>query len=179
MLWVCEIDSVEDATSLQRWFSDSGFKLQKMAIDRVNIGERRLVASENLRKGEKLLFVPPSLGISADSMKPNGKSPITSEDLSRCYFHQLISAVGYCHSRGVSHRDLKPENLLLDEKLDLKISNFGLCGMHAYVAPEVLAKKGYDGAKIDVWSCGVILFVLNAGYVQFDRSCNLGGSLVS
>ena len=68
ILWVCEIDSVEDATSLQRWFSDSGFKLQKMAIDRVNIGERRLVASENLRKGEKLLFVPPSLGISADSV---------------------------------------------------------------------------------------------------------------
>lgn len=107
-----------------------------------------------------------------------------SEDLSRRYFHQLISAVGYCHSRGVFHRDLKPENLLLDEKLDLKISDFGLsalteqirpdgllhtlCGTPAYVAPEVLAKKGYDGAKIDVWSCGVILFVLNAGYLPFN-----------
>lgn len=107
-----------------------------------------------------------------------------SEDLSRRYFHQLISAVGYCHSRGVFHRDLKPENLLLDEKLDLKVSDFGLsalaeqvrpdgllhtlCGTPAYVAPEVLAKKGYDGAKIDVWSCGVILFVLNAGYLPFN-----------
>ncbi|KAF2562536.1 hypothetical protein F2Q70_00013952 [Brassica cretica] len=107
-----------------------------------------------------------------------------SEDLSRRYFHQLISAVGYCHSRGVFHRDLKPENLLLDDKLDLKISDFGLsaladqirpdgllhtlCGTPAYVAPEVLAKKGYDGAKIDVWSCGVILFVLNAGYLPFN-----------
>ncbi|KAG2310352.1 hypothetical protein Bca4012_024862 [Brassica carinata] len=107
-----------------------------------------------------------------------------SEDLSRRYFQQLISAVGYCHSRGVFHRDLKPENLLLDEKLDLKVSDFGLsalaeqvrpdgllhtlCGTPAYVAPEVLAKKGYDGAKIDVWSCGVILFVLNAGYLPFN-----------
>ncbi|KAG2262342.1 hypothetical protein Bca52824_069421 [Brassica carinata] len=107
-----------------------------------------------------------------------------SEDLSRRYFQQLISAVGYCHSRGVFHRDLKPENLLLDEKLELKISDFGLsalteqirpdgllhtlCGTPAYVAPEVLAKKGYDGAKIDVWSCGVILFVLNAGYLPFN-----------
>ncbi|KAI3987172.1 hypothetical protein MKX01_031656 [Papaver californicum] len=107
-----------------------------------------------------------------------------SEDLSRRYFQQLISAVGYCHSHGVFHRDLKPENLLLDEKGDLKVSDFGLsavtsqvqkngllytsCGTPAYVAPEILAKKGYNGAKIDIWSCGVILFVLNSGYLPFD-----------
>ncbi|XP_057512370.1 CBL-interacting serine/threonine-protein kinase 11-like [Actinidia eriantha] len=107
-----------------------------------------------------------------------------SEDLSRKYFHQLISAVGYCHSRGVFHRDLKPENLLLDENGDLKVSDFGLsavtdqirhdgllhtlCGTPAYVAPEILAKKGYDGAKADVWSSGVVLFVLTAGYLPFN-----------
>ncbi|KZV25270.1 CBL-interacting serine/threonine-protein kinase 14-like [Dorcoceras hygrometricum] len=107
-----------------------------------------------------------------------------SEDLSRKYFQQLISAVGYCHSRGVYHRDLKPENLLLDENWELKVTDFGLsavtdqirpdgllhtlCGTPAYVAPEILAKQGYDGAKIDVWSCGVILFVLNAGYLPFN-----------
>ncbi|CAK9144487.1 unnamed protein product [Ilex paraguariensis] len=107
-----------------------------------------------------------------------------SEDLSRRYFQQLISAVGYCHSRGVFHRDLKPENLLLDENWDLKVTDFGLsaltdqvrpdgllhtlCGTPAYVAPEILTKKGYDGAKVDVWSCGVILFVLNAGYLPFN-----------
>ncbi|CAM8892035.1 unnamed protein product [Rhodiola kirilowii] len=107
-----------------------------------------------------------------------------SEDLSRKYFQQLISAVGYCHARGVFHRDLKPENLLLDENWNLKISDFGLsalkeqigsdgllhtqCGTPAYVAPEVLGKKGYDGAKVDVWSCGVILYVLNAGYLPFN-----------
>ncbi|XP_020210135.1 CBL-interacting serine/threonine-protein kinase 11-like [Cajanus cajan] len=107
-----------------------------------------------------------------------------SEDLSRRYFHQLISAVGYCHSRGGFHRDLKPENLLLDENGDLRVSDFGLsavrdqirpdgllhtlCGTPAYVAPEILAKKGYDGAKVDVWSCGVVLFVLAAGYLPFN-----------
>ncbi|VVA96844.1 unnamed protein product [Arabis nemorensis] len=65
--WGCEIDSLENATSLQNWLSDSGLPPQKMAIDKVDIGERGLVASQNLRKGEKLLFVPPSLVISADS----------------------------------------------------------------------------------------------------------------
>nr|GEZ41988.1 CBL-interacting serine/threonine-protein kinase 14-like [Tanacetum cinerariifolium] len=107
-----------------------------------------------------------------------------SEDLSRRYFQQLISAIGYCHSRGVYHRDLKPENLLLDENWNLKVTDFGLssvtelvksdellhtiCGTPAYVAPEILAKKGYDGAKVDIWSCGIILYVLNAGYLPFN-----------
>ncbi|EPS58896.1 hypothetical protein M569_15916, partial [Genlisea aurea] len=108
-----------------------------------------------------------------------------SEDLGRKYFQQLIAAISYCHLRGVFHRDLKPENLLLDENGDLKVSDFGLsalkehvssadgllhtlCGTPAYVAPEILAKKGYDGAKIDVWSCGVVLFVLTAGYLPFN-----------
>ncbi|KHN07024.1 CBL-interacting serine/threonine-protein kinase 25 [Glycine soja] len=103
------------------------------------------------------------------------------EDLARKYFQQLISAVDYCHSRGVSHRDLKPENLLLDEDENLKISDFGLsalpeqlrydgllhtqCGTPAYVAPEVLRKKGYDGSKADIWSCGVV----------FGSGCGGGG----
>ncbi|KAF8397019.1 hypothetical protein HHK36_018657 [Tetracentron sinense] len=107
-----------------------------------------------------------------------------SEDLSRRYFQQLISAIGYCHSHGVFHRDLKPENLLVDDNGDLKVSDFGLsaltgqirndgllhtlCGTPAYVAPEILAKRGYDGAKVDIWSCGIILYVLNAGYLPFN-----------
>ncbi|THG16018.1 CBL-interacting serine/threonine-protein kinase 5-like [Camellia sinensis] len=107
-----------------------------------------------------------------------------NEDSARKYFQQLISAVDFCHSRGVSHRDLKPENLLLDENGDLKVSDFGLsalpeqlwndgllhtqCGTPAYVAPEILRKKGYDGAKADLWSCGVILYVLLAGFLPFQ-----------
>ncbi|PUZ43071.1 hypothetical protein GQ55_9G632800 [Panicum hallii var. hallii] len=108
------------------------------------------------------------------------------EDEARRYFHQLINAVDYCHSRGVYHRDLKPENLLLDSHGSLKVSDFGLsafapqtkedgllhtaCGTPNYVAPEVLADKGYDGMAADVWSCGIILFVLMAGYLPFDDS---------
>ncbi|KAL3741688.1 hypothetical protein ACJRO7_017197 [Eucalyptus globulus] len=105
------------------------------------------------------------------------------EEVARKYFQQLISAVSFCHARGVYHRDLKPENLLLDEDGNLKVSDFGLsavsdqirqdglfhtfCGTPAYVAPEVLGRKGYDAAKVDIWSCGVILFVLMAGYLPF------------
>ncbi|GAB2274248.1 CBL-interacting protein kinase 18 [Dionaea muscipula] len=108
------------------------------------------------------------------------------EEVARKYFYQLISAVDFCHSRGVYHRDLKPENLLLDEHDNLKVTDFGLsalaetkhqdgllhttCGTPAYVAPEVISRKGYDGAKADIWSCGVILFVLLAGYLPFQDS---------
>uniref|UniRef100_A0A7N0UY64 non-specific serine/threonine protein kinase n=1 Tax=Kalanchoe fedtschenkoi TaxID=63787 RepID=A0A7N0UY64_KALFE len=107
------------------------------------------------------------------------------EEAARRYFQQLIDAVDYCHSRGVYHRDLKPENLLLDSYGNLKVSDFGLsafsqqvrgdgllhtaCGTPNYVAPEVLNDKGYDGTTSDVWSCGVILFVLMAGFLPFDE----------
>ncbi|MBA0605350.1 hypothetical protein Godav_017937 [Gossypium davidsonii] len=65
--WGCDIDSLENAEALQKWLSNSGLPPQKMAIDKVAVGERGLVALKNIRKGEKLLFVPPSLFITADS----------------------------------------------------------------------------------------------------------------
>ncbi|GAU45951.1 hypothetical protein TSUD_301600 [Trifolium subterraneum] len=78
-------------------------------------------------------------------------------DDARRYFQQLISVVNNCHSRGVCHHDG-----LLHTK----------CGTPAYVAPEVIHRKGYDGMKADIWSCGVILYVLLAGYLPF-RDPNL------
>lgn len=104
----------------------------------------------------------------------------------RRYFRELVDGVSHCHSRGVYHRDLKPENLLLDEYDCLKITDFGLstlkqglenvndvlhtqCGTPNYVPPEIidLPKDGYSGAKVDVWSCGVILYVMVAGAMPF------------
>ncbi|XP_010250123.1 PREDICTED: CBL-interacting serine/threonine-protein kinase 24 [Nelumbo nucifera] len=115
-----------------------------------------------------------------DKIVHQGRLP---ENESRRYFQQLIDAVDYCHSKGVYHRDLKPENLLLDAEGNLKISDFGLsalpqqgvgllhttCGTPNYVAPEVLSNQGYDGSAADIWSCGVILYVLMAGYLPFDE----------
>ena len=112
------------------------------------------------------------------------------ETEARFYFMQLVEAVQFCHQQDVCHRDLKPENLLLDNEGDLKISDFGLsnfyeggageensraallhttCGTPNYVAPEVLEDKGYDGKMADTWSCGVILYVLLAGFLPFDE----------
>mmetsp|Transcript_31894 Transcript_31894/g.77721 ORF Transcript_31894/g.77721 Transcript_31894/m.77721 type:complete len:472 (-) Transcript_31894:220-1635(-) len=101
-----------------------------------------------------------------------------SDNVARSYFHQLISGLESCHSAGVVHRDLKPDNLLLDNDFVLKIADFGFAvmpengdmhtcvGTEKYMAPEVLKGNGYQKA-CDLWSCGVILFVMYAGYPPY------------
>ncbi|KAH8919396.1 Pkinase-domain-containing protein [Atractiella rhizophila] len=104
------------------------------------------------------------------------------ENEARKFFQQLISAVDYCHKRGIVHRDLKPENLLLDSHNNLKIADFGLsnimrdgdflqtsCGSPNYAAPEVIDGAMYNGPEVDVWSCGVILYILLVGHLPFDN----------
>eukprot|EP00051_Salpingoeca_urceolata_P014588 m.186078 g.186078 ORF g.186078 m.186078 type:complete len:532 (-) comp18129_c0_seq2:131-1726(-) len=104
-----------------------------------------------------------------------------SEKAGRKFFQQIVSGVDYCHRHMVVHRDLKPENLLLDDKLNVKIADFGLsnimsdgdflktsCGSPNYAAPEVISGHLYAGPEVDVWSCGVILYVLLCGKLPFD-----------
>ncbi|NP_001314873.1 serine/threonine-protein kinase SIK2a isoform 1 [Danio rerio] len=104
-----------------------------------------------------------------------------SEVDARKKFWQILSAVEYCHQRNIVHRDLKAENLLLDTHMNMKIADFGFgnffrpgeplttwCGSPPYAAPEVFEGQQYEGPQLDIWSMGVVLYVLVCGALPFD-----------
>ena len=113
------------------------------------------------------------------------KNQKLSEKESSIFFYQLINGVEYIHKKGISHRDLKPENLLLAENNMLKIIDFGLshefggdellktkCGSPSYAAPEIICCPLYDGFKVDIWCCGIILYAMLCGYLPFEGDNN-------
>ncbi|CAK1556321.1 unnamed protein product [Leptosia nina] len=118
-----------------------------------------------------------------DRITKNGR---LTERMTKLYFKQIVLAVKYLHSQGITHRDLKPENVLLESKEEVtlvKITDFGLskyvgedsfmktlCGTPIYLAPEVLRANGvgYYGPEVDVWCLGVIFFICLVGYLPFS-----------
>uniref|UniRef100_T1KGC2 non-specific serine/threonine protein kinase n=1 Tax=Tetranychus urticae TaxID=32264 RepID=T1KGC2_TETUR len=114
-----------------------------------------------------------------DHLVANGRM---SEPQARGYFLQIIGAIEYLHNNGVVHRDLKAENLLLTHDLKtVKIADFGFsnyfkpesllttwCGSPPYAAPELFEGRFYNGPKADIWSLGVVLYVLVCGALPFD-----------
>ncbi|XP_049790319.1 testis-specific serine/threonine-protein kinase 4-like [Schistocerca nitens] len=111
------------------------------------------------------------------------------EPRARVWFRQLVDAVEYCHNQGVVHRDIKCENLLLDEEMNVRLSDFGFargrmkardrqpppmsetfCGSYAYAAPEILRGTPYRPQLSDIWSMGVVLYAMIFGRLPFDDS---------
>eukprot|EP00061_Rhincodon_typus_P015443 g43123.t1 len=134
------------------------------------------------------VYIIMELGVQGDLLefiKTRGALP---EEVSRKMFRQLALAVKHCHELGVVHRDLKCENLLLDKDFNVKLSDFGFakrcstddqgrpllsktfCGSAAYAAPEVLQGIPYQPKVYDVWSLGVILFIMVCGSMPYDDS---------
>ncbi|KAJ3163787.1 serine/threonine-protein kinase KIN2 [Geranomyces variabilis] len=113
-----------------------------------------------------------------DYMINHGK---LKEKNARRFLRQIISAIDYCHQNSIVHRDLKIENVLIDKNGAIKLIDFGLSNMYApssqletfcgslyFAAPELLSAKAYIGPEVDIWSLGVILYVLVCGRVPFD-----------
>ena len=135
-------------------------------------------------KTEKYIYIINELCTGGELFDKIVEVKYFSEDVARNIMRQLFSAVEYCHEKGVIHRDLKPENILIESSEEkyrdffhIKIIDFGTCeilkknklteqiGTSFYIAPEVL-KNGYN-EKCDLWSCGIILYILLCGSPPF------------
>ncbi|SBT80682.1 serine/threonine protein kinase, putative [Plasmodium malariae] len=112
-------------------------------------------------------------------LKNNG---YLSEKEAHDLFLQIVKGVYYCHSKHIVHRDLKLENILLDENMTCKIADFGLsdfvnvdqnikteAGTKAYIAPEIIFNQtiNYSVFKLDIWSLGILLFIMTQGFAPF------------
>ncbi|XP_063000405.1 testis-specific serine/threonine-protein kinase 1-like [Elgaria multicarinata webbii] len=134
------------------------------------------------------VYIVMELGVQGDLLefiKTKGAMP---EDIARKMFRQLCAAIKYCHDADIVHRDLKCENLLLDKDYHIKLSDFGFskrlsrdddgkiiysktfCGSAAYAAPEVLQGIPYDPKIYDMWSLGIILYIMVCGSMPYDDS---------
>ncbi|XP_010937485.1 serine/threonine-protein kinase SAPK2-like [Elaeis guineensis] len=149
----------------------------------------RVLKHTNIVRFKEVLLTPTHLAIvmeyaaGGDLFDRISKAKRFNENEARFFFQQIISGVSYCHSMQICHRDLKLENTLLDgnEAPHIKICDFGYSkslvwnsqpkstvGTPAYIAPEVIIRKEYDGKIADIWSCGVALYVMLVGSYPFE-----------
>lgn len=148
----------------------------------LSLDHPNLVKLYEVMKSKKYFYLVLELVEGGELFKYLNENGPMEEDVARSFFHQLVDAIGYMHDCHTTHRDLKPENILLTEDGRIKIADFGLsilttdhrevlttrCGTPFYVAPEVFREYGYLGPPVDVWSAGIILYVMLAGRLPFE-----------
>ncbi|KAG9394154.1 Protein kinase domain [Carpediemonas membranifera] len=148
------------------------------------IGHPNVIQLKEVFASESRIFLVMELVSGGELLDRLALDRVFPVDVARKYMIQLLSAIDHCHKKGICHRDIKPENILLDEHGNAKVSDFGLsalyeqgfratvlataCGSPHYVAPEVVSRGKYDGRAADIWSMGVLLFVMLTGTVPFS-----------
>jgi serine/threonine protein kinase len=185
---VCEcVNKVTGEHAAVKIIDKSTIEPEEKGLLRTEIAVLKLVNHPNIIRMEGLYETKKHLYIVMEMLKGGelferivGR-PRFSELEAAKLLRPLLESVAYLHDLGIVHRDLKPENILCGEELeDLKIADFGLskmvlpkekmdaaCGTLSYVAPEVLTMQGY-GKEADLWSVGVIMFLLLCGKLPFD-----------
>lgn len=143
---------------------------------------------EILAVSDGRVYIVMDFGKKGDLLRYIQKNNALEVNIAQRMFHQLSSAVAYCHELGYCHRDLKCENVLLENDLSVKLTDFGFarqieydengeivlsrtfCGSAAYAAPEIIQGHAYDPRKHDSWSLGVILYIIVCGSMPYDDS---------
>eukprot|EP01062_Namystynia_karyoxenos_P051697 TRINITY_DN4072_c0_g4_i1.p1 TRINITY_DN4072_c0_g4~~TRINITY_DN4072_c0_g4_i1.p1 ORF type:complete len:406 (+),score=112.90 TRINITY_DN4072_c0_g4_i1:105-1220(+) len=172
--WACKI--IDKSRS---WGEEEARHYQQQIAAMKRLQHRNVVQLREVLQTDKHLYVVMELCAGGDLFDRIVSEQKLSEDVARRYFQQLICGLEHCHAQGVVHRDLRPESLLLGQDGMLKIGSFSFaatpdgaqldeaCGSPGYVAPEVLS-GAYTGFPADVWSAGIVLFAMLAGYLPFD-----------
>ena len=138
-------------------------------LDTFETKDYLLIIMENVSGGDLLTFVK--------------KRTKLNEKICKYIFKQLLLSLKFIHSKNIIHRDIKLDNILIDLNNNIKLCDFGVgkiihegeiikeqCGTPAYIAPEILENKGYEGPPVDIWSSGVVLYAMLSGTVPFKAN---------